>query len=82
MVIRRRNVFPLLQISPPNWKFLTKDLEEKERMGSHSCSFPAMSLSIQIFFKHLILIDGINIEEYLLRNNKESIQKMLTIHHF
>ena len=82
IVIRRRNVFPLLQISPPNWKFLTKDLEEKERMGSHSCSFPAMSLSIQIFFKHLILIDGINIEEYLLRNNKVSIQKMLTIHHF
>ena len=86
MIIRRRNIFPLLQISPPNWKFLTKDLEEKEKMGSHSCSFPAMSLSIWIFFRHLILIDSIKeedfMEDYLLRNSKVSIQKMLTIHHF
>ena len=82
MVIKRRNVFPLLQISPPNWKFLTKDSEEKERMEVIAVIFQLCLLSIQKFLKHLILIDSINIDEYLFRNNKVSSQKVLTMYHF
>ena len=44
--------------------------------------FQLCLLSIQKFVKHLILIDSINIDEYLFRNNKVSIQKVLTMYHF